>query len=455
MDFVGVITTGLHGYAMYEPEAISFATLFQPDTQHYLAYIDEDKYHVIDLSSMILTKSVFFSAANWQEIFNNVTDNELYGYKVDDVFIPWDLYKVEDGKLLRVPIPNVPRTKPMARLLKLGTNDDFKIDYGTILDPTFRNIKSLKHNLHEVIISKQSAGNDTDFNTTIPIVNGKLFNYKVFEDEMYVLDANLVTKTIPEGSVGVQLLDFSELGELKRYSISDIEVSEYGDNKVAYTLPEATDEDSIFFVFKGRLIDMNRMVRLSTKSVSIHFDQLNIPGTFLSDAIKYDEQVFNTNNTIIVDVNETVRTLLQQGSHDTFFFTVGRRNVAIREMGYLLKIVDGFIYLNGYVDDTLSEMEGTEQELLDMTREFISNEELKDGLLYSVPGGDIIEYIVTPRDSSIDVMIGDRGHMFYLDYDKESGKLYGTRGMEGYDLLEDKTDIMQDRMKFITIEVVI
>ena len=206
----------------------------------------------------------------------SITDIDMLAYAVL-TFCPSTMLTMIDGVATYIATPKHSNIQGGPNILSIEYNEDIRVDYGTIDDPTTRNNPNLKFMMPDIIYSQPNK-TVVDFTNSIPLVNGLVAYPEPFNNELWVRDTTKYMYSTHDRSKNLLLVDFGKVGGMSTVRLNDCEYLTKEDSlNVVIRLPEDISMDGTYpILVLGRRMFFNKDYRIIDKrTISIDLNKIN------------------------------------------------------------------------------------------------------------------------------------------------------------------------------------
>lgn len=308
--------------------------------------LDESVY-VSDLSKMMLQNIDIMKAADWDALELLLDEAILVAYATAS-FIPKQRFTVSDGRIKL--IPNTTEALGLdinlsmhnlegmvvPKIISSNHNLDIEESYGTVDNPSLRNVKFLRHRLNDIIFTHKLTNNrPVDFINTIPVVSGKIHYPIVFGDELYARNATKALRQLPEGGMGNVLIDFSSVGNIDLVRFPDCEIVPHGTQTIL-KMPAGKSfaGKTALFVVGGRFVMSSEFSVINEDSFVFERGAIPLNNIVLSNMAILGEKIDGTMLFNGTDPTGSFETrMMEEDNFDNFIILIDNPTVKF----YMLK----------------------------------------------------------------------------------------------------------------------
>lgn len=318
--------------------------------EHYGIVIQDEmgNQHDIDISKL-MSETALGRCSDWDELLEGLTEELILGYSFRIPWSPfWQIFI--DDQSHKYDKTVLSKTKLYQHVYYLEQDDQFKINYGTVLDPNIRNINAFKYKLKELIVTKNSdTVADVALSNSIFSVNGIVTRSYVYNDEAYLMDASKnIRGTYEKANPEITMINFDDLGVVTIHDFKDCEYrylnveNEYTANTdIEVRLPDNVDlnNNTVFAVIAGKLYYPDELPLFSDNSFILNLSKLNID-LYQSLRLMMRDEYFLSTNIAQAEygVEEYFNYIKANKDNLSFIFTVDNPNISIVRQPSLMQI---------------------------------------------------------------------------------------------------------------------
>jgi hypothetical protein len=297
---------------------------------------EEGNTYPVNFSKMMQEKSELTTATTWSQVEAFVTEEMAILFHIVPVVSP--TMAIRDGGVISVKTPFNTEGNNQLNILSVNYTDGIIVDYGTVKDPSLRNLPNRRHALKDLIF-RSSRIDAINLNNTIPVTGGIIHYPVVFNDELYAINAAAALKTASVGGVENVLIDFSPLGDIEIVKFSDC-TNLLGD-RVTFKLPvnKTFENKTCFLVVAGRLIFPDEFLVIGDNTVSFVPEAFGLDSILISNNMIRGTKIRNTLN-VKVNVDDYIGTIGNVDNTECFIIILNTPKILINKIECTFAIHD-------------------------------------------------------------------------------------------------------------------
>ena len=340
------------------------------DPSHPFKGSYEEDIATINLSALMFERPDIAMAEDWVDLESRLTNAMVDIYSVSPM-IPAQMFTIDEGKVKLIEPPTTTGEDIVGpKIVSTTHQQNIGMDYGNLLDPTFRNHPFLTHRATEVIFKHLDNEPVVDFEQCLPVINGVVHYPVVHENELYAVNGTQPIKAAYEPNVGTLLIDFTPLGGMETVRFKDCTVldTEHG---YGFKLPDGkTFKDKQFvLVLAGRLIMSVECHQLGDDSFAIAPSHINLDNIRLSNRIINGYYISGTQTVRQRQTEEEyMLSLTDENHYESFIVIIDNPSIEFYMLNHVSTINPRMLKFPKQIGGLL--MRKMTRELIDYNREF-------------------------------------------------------------------------------------